>query len=394
MVTQTLQNAYATVLSSDYFEQTPEVLQSLFVYDGRVFKIPDGAIYHNYYEPVSVGMDHFAANIAASSGHAMNIDSFLSTADDHVVNGYRATQIVVVETTVGFVWASRLQVKLDPEQREQVLGPNQSMVAGMGASFLWSWYESKSCTAWETSKERSRLDGLTRPLVAYEPTRNIMSTGLLSPSLVTGCTELAFDELTRAQKFFLLNIQVLGPRSPPRYSWDSYEAKLISFVLQTQNIASCRLPKPLWKAHDKQQTSLSLQLKTLRSPHVCKRVNLAHLEQLARSINRARGAPTLDPRTVRYDLPFLMDLDDPIDRERARNAREASCQNREKQAANVELCLARAVQAHRRPHHQTRRHCSSRASATACVGVAQSSPAASSPSTPVGLCASPMGRRR
>ena len=223
----------------------PERKQSLFVYAGKVYRIPETALYHNFGAVVSVDHEFFAANLSKAAAHAWNIDSFMSSVDETQSFGYSATQVAVVETKEGWVWASRCEIELDPALCASWEFPQTAKTGhGVGGSFLWPWHEYKALRAWENAAETSRLDGRNRPLVQFEPTTRILEIQQLTPDIIPGCVEVANEELTREQRFFLMNISPLGSVVPPRFSHDNYGNEVSEYVRGVQALAKCRQPHP------------------------------------------------------------------------------------------------------------------------------------------------------
>jgi hypothetical protein len=206
-----------------------------------VYTIPDELLYHNYGVVVSTDHAYFAANLSKSTGHAWSIDSFMSLADEAQTSGYTATQVTVVETTCGWVWASRCEIELPPNLCADLGFPKTAQTGhGVGGSFLWAWPEYKSLRAWENAAEASSIDGRNRPLVQYEPSCQRPGLQMLTPELVPGCVEVPEGELSREQRFFLMNIAPFGSVVTPRHSYDTYADEVIQYVGAMQEEAKCR----------------------------------------------------------------------------------------------------------------------------------------------------------
>ena len=129
----------------------------------------------------------------------MNIDTFMS---QQAVGsrGYDPKKIVVVETTLGYVWASRLTLMLPTASAVRLGLPNKGPTL-VGRSFLWPWYPSKAVYAFEGEVEKTHLDGMFRELSQFKPTRAIINTNLLSPDIIKGAVDVT-DKLCPGELAF------------------------------------------------------------------------------------------------------------------------------------------------------------------------------------------------
>tara|TARA_Y100000389_G_scaffold130013_1_gene127429 strand:- start:448 stop:2121 length:1674 start_codon:yes stop_codon:yes gene_type:complete len=208
---------------------------SLIMNCGKVYSIPTDCIFHDRGEAQTVTMTQFANHMSGWTNNILSIDSFLSA--NHVGNrGYSEDKIVIVKTEYGFVWASRLSVLLTTEEQIR-LGIEDNQI---GFSFLWPWYPSKASHAFEGVSEKTINDGIFRELTAYEPTREVIHSHILSPAIIDGATHVPLSELTAGQRAFAFMIAPGRSWSTPRYANDDYKDRVKRHIDRKQSMAPHR----------------------------------------------------------------------------------------------------------------------------------------------------------
>lgn len=212
-------------------------MMSLFVYRGRVYSIPVDSVPYNKFEGYLIGIDDFSERCSGWSNNAMNIDTFMS---QQAVGsrGYDPKKIVVVETTLGYVWASRLTLMLPAASVVRLGLPNKGPTL-VGRSFLWPWYPSKAVYAFEGEVEKTHLDGMFRELSQFEPTRAIINTNLLSPDIIKGAVDVT-DKLCPGELAFFSMLAPSRAWVPPRSAEDDYCKRVTSYIDRKQAGASFR----------------------------------------------------------------------------------------------------------------------------------------------------------
>lgn len=213
----------------------PETLSSLFLYRGDVYSVPSDCVFHNHRDASSISMVDFDNRMAGWTDNLLNVDAFLGL-QDVGSRGYSENKIVIVKTKRGFVWASRLQIRLTPEDQAR-LGVG---VGEIGMSFLWPWYPSKAVHAFEGVSQKTINDGIFRELTTYEPTRAIVDAHIFSPDTIDGAKKLSLAELTPGQRVFAFMIAPSRSWSTPRCANDDYKYRVRSHIDRKQTSAAWR----------------------------------------------------------------------------------------------------------------------------------------------------------
>ena len=168
-----------------------------FTHNGRVYALPAESVVMDGMGDVPLAYDQFVSITDKSRGFCA--ETFLNTE----VHGKTIAQqhILVVQTSAGMVWASRLAVDMTASEREQ-FGLAGSTV---GQEFVWAWNPGKSTVSWLRFRDAEKMDGRYRTLAHLSPERLTMAVGL-QPELIDGCEEVPWSELTADQRFFLSHI--------------------------------------------------------------------------------------------------------------------------------------------------------------------------------------------
>ena len=213
----------------------PDALSSLFLYRGDVYSVPSDCVFHNFRDAQSISMADFDNRMAGWTDNLLNVDAFLGL-QDVGSRGYSENKIVIIKTKRGFVWASRLQIRLTPEDQARLgVGVNE-----IGMSFLWPWYPSKSVHAFEGVSQKTINDGIFRELTTYEPTRAIVDAHIFSPDTIDGAQKLSLAELTPGQRAFAFMIAPSRSWSTPRCANDDYKYRVRSHIDRKQTSAAWR----------------------------------------------------------------------------------------------------------------------------------------------------------
>ena len=208
--------------------------------------------------------------------------------------GYPASKILVVKTTEGWVWCSRLSVCLEASDRQK-LGLFDEEI---GAEFLWPWYAAKACHAYEGVAEAVRLDSIYRELAQYEPTRTILSTHMLNPQIIPDAQLVPFEQLNAGQRVFASSIAPLKSWATPRCAEDDYNSRVISHIHTRQSALAIRHPPDMTQS----------QIVFDRAPKRI-RVNQVDLSPNSKLVKRA--AETISNRQVLSlrTLPYHEEMD-------------------------------------------------------------------------------------
>lgn len=219
---------------------TKDLNSLFFLFNGKIYRIPENRVQARAHTPVKMSWSEFEATVVGWRNTPFSVDSFLG-ASNMKGRGYSQRNILPIETSSGWVWASSIEVTLSCEERTNLgLGQN---VDSIGNNIVLAWPASKACHAWESAAEASRLDSVYRVLVDCEPTRRILSPSPLNLETVPDAVEVALESLSNATRMFLSCVTFCQTLAFPRFEGDDYVDRVHAHVAKKQAMADFRRAK-------------------------------------------------------------------------------------------------------------------------------------------------------
>ena len=189
----------------------------------NVYSVPAACILYDKNVPVKIEWTDFVT-MSAYSGTELSAATFIyhpATRRD----GLRPEHIVVVQTSRGVHWASRMQVEL-PESH--FLNDANGKGTSIAGEFIWLWPVSLALQQWLSICEEFRRTGLYSPLVGQMPERCLskMRPGVqLGAKDFEGAEAVGWPELNVAQRYFVHSIRPLRQTTSKRAVGDNNRAR-------------------------------------------------------------------------------------------------------------------------------------------------------------------------
>lgn len=190
------------MLSNSVRQTTPVSARSptmIFIHDGRVFRLPVESFILKGDRVVEVSYQDLVGMTNTTVGFCA--DTFLG-ASRHP-RGLHRSLISVIQTTHGYVWVSRMSVKVPADVRRR--NGLTDAETDVGGDIVWAWNVGKAVVSWTRFASASQKDGQYRPLSYACPSRTTVAAGL-GPHNVKSCEEVKWEDLTDGQRFFLLHV--------------------------------------------------------------------------------------------------------------------------------------------------------------------------------------------
>jgi len=173
----------------------------LFVHDSKVYVLPDNAIAMDGQGTVQASYKDFVD--MTDKARFFGSECFLCN------KVFGEEFVKIVETKAGLVWCSSVAVAV-PDETRKAFG----IADEVGSEFLWAWSAGKARTSHWKYRDIEVEIGEFQTLAHLAPAA--LGYGL-TPALLEGCRELAWEALTAEQRFFLahLNPSAAGLSTDP-----------------------------------------------------------------------------------------------------------------------------------------------------------------------------------
>ena len=206
-------------------------------YTHKIYKVPRNAIMYDEFDPISLKFDTFeelassgslsAEKIARVSDEKTTQSKFVIVRYGHY-NAEDETTTFCKKTHKRCVWASRMITSIpDTESFKK-----EGLSGTIGFNFLWLWPAGKIWNTWASAM--SQPTGLFEECKHLPPDNapvfcddgSVLGAHALLPTDIPGSTVVSWDELSNADKFFLMNIDVqdsMYTRRNANEGWQSRE---------------------------------------------------------------------------------------------------------------------------------------------------------------------------
>ena len=161
-----------------------------FVHDSKVYALPEGAVAMDGQGTVPTSYRKFVA--MTDRAFAFGSECFLAG------KTFGQEYIKIVQTKAGLVWCSCVSVNV-PAQMQKAFG----IAEEVGGDVLWTWSAGKARTSHWRHLDAEVKYGHYQALAHLPPAT--LDYGL-SPTLIEGCQEIAWEALTSEQRFFLSHL--------------------------------------------------------------------------------------------------------------------------------------------------------------------------------------------
>lgn len=161
-----------------------------FVHDCKVYSLPEEAVAMDGQGAVPTSYRDFVA--MTDKAKAFGSECFLSR------KTFGDEYIKIVQTKAGLVWCSCVSVNV-PAQMQRAF----AIAEEVGGDFLWTWSAGKARTSYWKYRDAEVKFGHYQTLAHLPPAT--FDYGL-SPTLIEGCQEIAWEALTSEQRFFLSHL--------------------------------------------------------------------------------------------------------------------------------------------------------------------------------------------